>query len=144
MAGDEPFGVMVLVYRQAPELEILVLHRAAVGPDFEGDWAWTAPAGARFPAEPPGECAARELREVAGIGAVPVRMDGVGGSAWLIYALEVGPNVDVSLDVEHERFEWVGRHEAIRRCQPQVVSANIAAAISVLASPSPTMRGRRP
>jgi 8-oxo-dGTP pyrophosphatase MutT (NUDIX family) len=74
---------MVLVYRQAPDLEILVLHRAAEGPDFEGDWAWTAPARARFPAEPPGECAARELHEEAGIDGVPVRMEGVGsqGSA---------------------------------------------------------------
>lgn len=105
-AGDEPFGAMIVVYRRTPNLELLVLHRAAKGPDYEGEWAWTPPAGARFPAEPPEQAVVRELHGETGIDAAPKRMEGVGGTAWLMYGLGIEADVEVRVDDEHDRFEW--------------------------------------
>ena len=52
IAEDAPFGATVVVYRRVGDgLELLVLHRAHDGPDHEGDWAWTPPAGAGKPAK---------------------------------------------------------------------------------------------
>jgi RimJ/RimL family protein N-acetyltransferase/8-oxo-dGTP pyrophosphatase MutT (NUDIX family) len=131
-AGDEPFGAMVVVYRRSPELELLVLHRAAQGPDYDGDWAWTPPAGARFPAEPPPEAVRRELHEEIGVEAIPERLEGVGGSAWLIYSLEVGPDVVITLDDEHDRYQWVTPEEALAKCWPELVNRDLLAAIDRL------------
>lgn len=131
-AGDEPFGAMVVVYRRSPDLDLLVLHRRNDDVGDWGDWAWTPPAGARFPAEPPDDCAARELHEEAGIEAKPQRMVGVGGPQWWMYALEAPSGVEVILDEEHDRYEWVPAAEAVRRCQPDLVSVDIAAAVAAL------------
>lgn len=131
-AGDEPFGATVVVYRRRPALELLVLHRASHDVGEWGDWAWTPPAGCRFPAELPDDCAARELHEEVGIEARPSRMVGVGGSQWWMYSLEVDPGFEVKLDEEHDRFEWVPAAEAVRRCLPDFVSADIATAAEVL------------
>ena len=52
VSNEPPFGASIIVYRiSASSLEFLILHRAHKGVDFEGDWAWTPPAGARFPKE---------------------------------------------------------------------------------------------
>ena len=52
VSDTDPRGASVIVYREGKAgLEVLVLHRAHRGPDFEGDWAWTPPSGARQPGE---------------------------------------------------------------------------------------------
>jgi RimJ/RimL family protein N-acetyltransferase/8-oxo-dGTP pyrophosphatase MutT (NUDIX family) len=135
-AGDDPAGSTVVVYRRAPSLELLVLHRAARGPRYDGDWAWTPPAGARFPAEPPEEAVTRELHEETGIEAVPVRLPGVGDDHWWSYALEVDQTTPVVLDEEHDRCEWVSPEEALSRCRPEVVSRALHQAIERIA-PAP-------
>jgi len=134
-AGDDPAGVTIVVYRRAPALELLLLHRAAVGVGHEGDWAWTPPAGARFPAEPPEEAVTRELHEETGIEVVPERLDDVGDEHWWTYALEVPPTTVVELDEEHDRYEWVGPEEALRRCRPEAVAHALAQAIDAIAGP---------
>jgi RimJ/RimL family protein N-acetyltransferase/8-oxo-dGTP pyrophosphatase MutT (NUDIX family) len=131
-AGDDPAGTIVVVYRRAPTLELLLLHRAAVGVEHEGDWAWTPPAGARFPAEPPEEAVTRELHEETGIEAVPQRLDGVGDEHWWSYALQVSPTTVVELDEEHDRYQWVGPEVALRRCRPEAVRHALRQAIEAI------------
>lgn len=102
-AADRPYGATVVVCRRVvSELEMLVLHRARAGPDDEGDWAWTPPAGARFPAEPVTDCAARELHEEVGLDLdlVPVGTDEAG---WSTYVAEAPADVVITLDGEHDR-----------------------------------------
>ena len=63
IAADTPTGATVVVRRRdlAGRLEFLLLHRNAEGADYEGDWAWTAPAGCRQPGEAVYPAALREL-----------------------------------------------------------------------------------
>jgi len=98
----------------------LLLHRAHQGPDFEGDWAWTPPSGARFPDEDPERCAHRELMEETGLTGplVSVSWD---NPEWAVFRLDLATISIVRLDDEHDRFEWVNVEEARRRCQPAVV-----------------------
>ena len=127
-AGDEPYGATVVVVRRSPDLEVLLLHRAAAAPDFDGDWAWTPPAGARFPAEPIDECAARELHEEAGLDVQPNPVDPT--TDWALYAVEVAPGSVIELDEEHDRYEWVPAADAARRCLPSVVRTDVQAALA--------------
>jgi RimJ/RimL family protein N-acetyltransferase/8-oxo-dGTP pyrophosphatase MutT (NUDIX family) len=132
-AGDRPYGAAVVVYRRVPEVEVLVLHRAGLGPGHEGDWAWTPPAGTRFPAEPVDECAARELHEETGLelDLVPVGTDDDG---WATYRAEAPPHATVVLDAEHDRYEWLPVAAATARCRPATVAAGISRAIGPLGS----------
>lgn len=132
MAGDSPFGATVVVYRRVPELEVLLLHRAVNGPDYEGDWAWTPPAGARFPAEPIDECAARELHEEIGLEMSPRRVEGPENQNWALYFLEVPEDVAIRLDAEHDRYEWVRADDATGRCLPGVVAGGVTLVITAL------------
>lgn len=125
-AGETPYGAAV-VYRRAPGLEVLVLHRAGAASD--GDWAWTPPGGARFPAEPIEHCAVRELHEEAGLELELVVVTALDEAGWAVYAVEVAPETTIALDEEHDRFEWVRPEEAIARCTPGVVGDTIAAAV---------------
>ncbi len=104
-AADAPFGAAIVVYRRTPDLEVLLLHRAAEGPDHEGGWAWTPPAGARFPAEPIDDCAARELHEEIGVDLSPrpVAVDEAKG--WALYVSEVSPEVPIQFEAEHDRYQ---------------------------------------
>jgi 8-oxo-dGTP pyrophosphatase MutT (NUDIX family) len=122
-AADPPFGASVIVYRQGPAgREFLLLHRSHGGPDYEGDWAWTPPSGARLPGEAIETCAQRELLEESGL-SVPAHALPAAGSDWMIFEAEVSPDVEVVLsDAEHDRFAWVSLAEALRRCLP----ANVA------------------
>jgi 8-oxo-dGTP pyrophosphatase MutT (NUDIX family) len=131
-AGDRPFGATVVVWRRvARDNEVLILHRTRGGPDSEGDWAWTPPAGARFPAEPIADCAARELHEEVGLDLhlLPVGTDEAG---WSTYLAEAPPDVVITLDPEHDRYEWVPVAIAANRCLPATVSASISRAITML------------
>lgn len=122
-AADPPFGASVVVYRYGDSgIEFLLLHRSHNGPDYEGDWAWTPPAGARLPGEPIQACAQRELMEEAGL-SVPVRLVPGEGSDWLVFEAEVRRDAEVVLhDAEHDRFTWVPLNEALRRCLPATVA----------------------
>jgi hypothetical protein len=69
IAREPPFACCVVVWREAAgDREFLLLHRLAPGGvDFAGDWAWTPPAGARQPGEPPDTAAARELQDLSSV-----------------------------------------------------------------------------
>lgn len=121
ISSDPPYGATVVVFRRGPQTAILILHRAQHGPDYEGDWAWTPPAGARRPGEPISDAARRELQEEAGL-ALPVTSIPCGAVDWAVYAAEAKAHHVVQLvDPEHDRYEWVPPSEALRRVAPDVV-----------------------
>ena len=121
-----------MVYRRTPELEVLLLHRAGKGPDHEGDWAWTPPAGARFPAEPIDDCAARELYEEIGVDLSPQPVAVDEATGWAIYVSEVPPEVPIQLDAEHDRYRWQPVAAAVGRCRPVSVGESIVRAMAGL------------
>lgn len=131
-AADAPFGAAIVVYRRTPDLEVLLLHRAAERPDHEGDWAWTPPAGARFPAEPIDDCAARELHEEIGVDLSPQQVAVDETTDWAIYVTEVPPEVPIRLDAEHDRYEWQPVPDAVGRCLPLSVGESIVRAMAGL------------
>ena len=125
ISPDPPFGTSIVVYRRGVTgLDFLLLHRAHDGPTYEGDWAWTPPAGSRLPNEPVDVCAQRELREETGL-ALPLHFTGYGLDNWAIYYAEAGADQPVTLDAEHDRFEWVTLEEALVRCLPVVVGEGV-------------------
>ena len=121
ISPDPPFGAAVIVYRFGQDsVEFLILHRSIEGPDYEGDWAWTPPSGARFPGEGIDDCATRELREETGLELTP-RRTRFGSEDWPVYAAEAKAVDRVQLGVEHDRCEWVTAQDAVRRCLPEEV-----------------------
>ena len=123
IAVDEPNGMTVVVRRPTGAgQEYLLLHRSSRGADYEGDWAWTAPAGARQPGEAVYPAALRELAEETGItGVQPVPVDLSGG--WAVFVVEVPAETVVELvDPEHDRYEWLTRAQAHDRVRPQYVA----------------------
>jgi RimJ/RimL family protein N-acetyltransferase/8-oxo-dGTP pyrophosphatase MutT (NUDIX family) len=130
-AGDPPHGAAIVVYRQAPDLQLLVLHHSDQGPEDKGDWAWTPPGGTRFPAEPIAECATRELYEETGLelALVPVGDDAAG---WWLYLAEAPPDAPITLDHESDRYEWLPVAAALERCRPAAVAEDIALALTHL------------
>jgi SAM-dependent methyltransferase/8-oxo-dGTP pyrophosphatase MutT (NUDIX family) len=128
IAEDPPFGASVVVWRRAGAgIELLVLHRAHDGPGYEGDWAWTPPAGARKPGEDLHACARRELKEETGLEA-PIRPTPFPGD-WPAYEAEVPPEATIVLDAEHDRFVWLEPADALDRCRPAIVAEQIRAAL---------------
>lgn len=122
VAHDPPHATAVVVWRRSPSGrdQFLVLHRRAA-PDA-GDWAWTPPAGTRITGESAEACARRELMEETGISA-PVRPIGPADGDCALFALRVEADLPVVLSDEHDRYEWVSRDEAVRRCRPEAVAA---------------------
>jgi 8-oxo-dGTP pyrophosphatase MutT (NUDIX family) len=114
VSDEKPFGCMVVVYQQRAEgLLLLLLHRAHRGPEYEGDWAWTPPSGARQPGEAVEDCARRELAEETGLALVPI-LTAHGSDDWAIYQVEAPHDTVVTLlDVEHDRYEWL-LHDGVR------------------------------
>lgn len=142
-ATDDPHGSTVVVRRLHPDegLQFLLLHRAAEGTHYEGDWAWTAPAGCRLPGEAVYPSALRELAEEAGIAgydvwAVDLTAPGSpqaarprpdypapDGYQWAVFCLDVGADVAVSLgDLEHDRYEWLTAEQALQLVRPDFVA----------------------
>nr|MBA2699207.1 NUDIX domain-containing protein [Nocardioidaceae bacterium] len=124
IAAEHPQGSTVVVRRPRRDgLDYLLLHRNANGADFEGNWAWTAPAGARQPGEPVYPAALRELAEEAGLtGLSPWAVD--LSQRWAIFAVDVPAHTVIDLvDPEHDRYEWLTPQECRRRVLPAFVAA---------------------
>ena len=129
ISAEPPFGATVVVFRvHGAATEVLLLHRAHLGPDYAGDWAWTPPAGARLPDEPIEVCARRELLEETGLELALTPTD-CGSAEWPLYLAEAPPDASVVLDAEHDRFEWVLADEAPGRCLPDLTRLPLQAAI---------------
>ncbi len=143
IASDHPQGSSVVVRRPSRQrgFEYLVLHRASEGVDYEGDWAWTSPAGARFPGEPVHSAALRELHEEAGIEGADVWAVDQSGR-WAVFACDVPDDTKVTLhDVEHDRFDWLPAAAALGRILPNEVADT---QIGVLERIPPAVVGFRP
>lgn len=135
VAAEPPFGATVVVYRRAgPRLELLLLHRAHHGPDYDGDWAWTPPAGSRLPGEDILVCACRELAEEAGLRDVELTRL-ASSEEWAMYACEVAWNAAIDLvDPEHDRYEWVSPSVAVERSKPSRLRIGLRRALAQLTS----------
>lgn len=121
-----PYGAAVVVFRRRPRFEILMLHRAHHGPDYDGDWAWTPPSGARKPGEPLRQAARRELFEEAGL-VLEIVPTAFGTEEWAVFTAEADPMATIQLlDPEHDRFEWLSPAEVLRRAKPDVVREPLA------------------
>ena len=125
ISEEPPHGATVLVLRRdAGVVEYLVLRRSIVASD-EADWAWGPPCGARFPGEDVEACARRELEEETGL---RLALHGINHAPdWASYWAEAPFDAPVRLSAEHDRYEWVTRDEAVRRCQPAVVAEQFEA-----------------
>jgi 8-oxo-dGTP pyrophosphatase MutT (NUDIX family) len=125
ISPEAPFGASIVVYRsRQQDIEFLILHRAHDGADFEGEWAWTPPSGARLPNEAIDECARRELLEETGL-SLPLQAIGEGKEGWALYSAKASANHIVTLDGEHDRYEWVLLETALERCLPEKVGQGV-------------------
>lgn len=133
ISPEPPNGTTIVVYRRGHEgIEFLLLHRAHHGAEYEGDWAWTPPSGARLPNEPVDECARRELLEETGL-TLDVQATAYGMESWAIYFAEASMDHQVVLlDGEHDRYEWVTLETALARCLPAVVAQGVEYVASLL------------
>jgi len=130
VSREAPFAVCVVVWRFGRRgREFLVLHRLAPGGrDYEGDWAWTPPSGARLPGEEPaarrGASCGRRRGSFCRSRRSPLRRPKRSPSTWP----SAPPGDGVVLDAEHDRFEWLALDDALVRCQPEVVGRGLASA----------------
>src|SRR5215213_11172525 len=121
VAPDRPFAVAIVVWRQRKDRrEFLLLHRLAPGgPGYEGEWAWTPPAGARQPGEAPDSAASRELQEEIGVALPLTALPYASASEDVaLYVAEAPVDIEVALDDEHDVFLWVPVADAVERCLP--------------------------
>lgn len=133
VADDWPHGATVVVWRRLPDnaIELLLLHRAHHGPDYSGDWAWTPPAGSRFPGEDVDACAARELHEEAGLELPMTRFE--RDPTWATYVAEAPANAVVTMhDREHDQFRWVDVETALALVKPDLVRETVAFVANLL------------
>jgi len=134
IAPDWPNGATIVVRRT--DGDMLLLHRAHHGPDFDGDWAWTPPAGCRRPGEPILAGALREMAEEAGLDGIEITPIDLS-VRWALFTAEVSQDTAVTLvDVEHDQFQWVRPAEAIAMCKPNAVSSCVR---RVSMMPAPTV-----
>lgn len=126
VSREPPHGATVIVASKSPDgWRYLVMHRTHHGPDFEGDWAWTPPAGARLPGEDISVCAARELQEESGLCGTPKPLV-VENVEWAVFELVIPWGTTVAVDgLEHDRYEWLTLEDACSRCRPPVVGDSL-------------------
>jgi 8-oxo-dGTP pyrophosphatase MutT (NUDIX family) len=138
IAADWPRGAAVVVWRVGGDgVELLLLHRAHHGAEYEGDWAWTPPTGARFPGEDVLVCAARELHEEAGLSLAMTRLD--EGEPWARFVAEAPADAVVTMhDAEHDRYEWVPPDVALSRVAPEPVRDGLVKALDWIAGQTQT------
>lgn len=133
VSPEPPHGAMIVIYRcRAGAAELLLLHRRHRGPDFEGDWAWAPPSGARYPGEAIERCAARELEEETQLCLTPQPVTG-GSAEWPVFVAEVPADTVVSLSLEHDRFVWLSLPEAAVLVAPAIVRESFLAVAEMLA-----------
>ena len=131
VAPERPYACCIVAWRESEGgREFLLLHRLAPGgADYEGEWAWTPPSGARQPGEAPDAAAARELAEETGLRLRPTPAPNVAGMPDVaLYVVQVPPNAEVVLDDEHDRFLWLPLEDALPKCLPPVVASGLAGA----------------
>lgn len=128
ISKEPPTGTAIVVYRRTEGgLEFLILHRAHSGPDYDGDWAWGPPSGARFPDEPVGRCAERELLEESGLRLI-VQPTSIHSCEWPVYVAEASIEGMVILSPEHDRYAWLPIDQAISMVSPELVQRGLAEA----------------
>jgi 8-oxo-dGTP pyrophosphatase MutT (NUDIX family) len=129
VSQEAPRGATIVVFRRHPDgPELLMLHRAHRGADYDGDWAWTPPAGARFPGEPIAACAWRELLEETGL-ELDLELTDCGTKDWWVYLTEAPEDASVMLDREHDQYAWLPCRTALARCRPRRASEPLEAAV---------------
>jgi ADP-ribose pyrophosphatase YjhB (NUDIX family) len=128
VSREPPFGATVVVSRRTPRGtdEFLLLHRSHHGADYEGDWAWGPPAGARLPGEPVDTCARRELLEETGLELEPTATP-CGDCEWVVFSAVAPPDAEVRLSREHDRHAWLPLERAAARCRPASVAEQLRA-----------------
>ena len=132
ISAEQPHGCAIVVFQRAGAgLRLLLLHRAHNGSAYEGDWAWTTPSGARLPGEPVTACAQRELAEETGL-TLPLQPTDCGSPDWFVYQAEAPLDATITLDAEHDRYEWLTPDEALRRIAPDRVRHDLARVIALL------------
>ncbi len=123
VSKDPPFGCAIITYRRtAIGIEYLLLHRAYLGKDFAGDWAWGPPSGARLPGEAPHACAKRELWEETGLDLRCIQTD-LGDDFWYVYLAEAPRDAEVRLSAEHDDFRWLSAEQAAAIARPLEIGA---------------------
>ena len=135
VAPEPPFAACVVVWREgAGGREFLVLHRLAPGgADYEGEWAWTPPSGARLPGEEPDEAARRELYEETGLALEVVPAPAASATDDVaLYVARAALGDEIRLDAEHDRFDWLPLEDALERCLPPVVAEGLSNAAACL------------
>jgi 8-oxo-dGTP pyrophosphatase MutT (NUDIX family) len=121
ISREKPYGATVVVRRGD---EVLLLHRAHEGPDYDGDWAWTPPSGARLPGESLDECARRELLEEAGL-ELHLRRVPSAHDDWTLWVADAPVDAEVRLDDEHDAYLWLPVDDAAALCKPERVAAGL-------------------
>ncbi|HET7580144.1 MAG TPA: NUDIX domain-containing protein [Bacillales bacterium] len=126
ISKEKPYGTAIVVFKRiADEILFLILHRGHVGGEnYDGDWAWGPPAGARLPGEPVEACMKRELAEETGL-ELKAALTDAGDENWYVYYAEAPPGAKVSLSEEHDQFEWLPSEKAGARCLPAFVGNQI-------------------
>ncbi|HEX7064120.1 MAG TPA: NUDIX domain-containing protein [Bacillales bacterium] len=135
VSDEKPHGTAIVVYKKLKkEPYFLVLHRAHVdGEDYEGDWAWGPPAGARLPGEPVETCMERELFEETGL-ELTAGLTDIGDESWYVYYAEAPKDAQITLSEEHDKFEWLPAEEAASRCLPPFIGEQIRKAAKLVKS----------